>query len=282
MLDEAHLGGPGAISEGRGPLLVLGAGQRSGTTLLQRLLSSHPDVHIWGEAAGQLGWMLAAVEQMRFWTESVGGEGRQEFAEGGYQSFIANLTPESSRIDDAMRRFVEVLYADSALDLGRKVWGFKEVRYGLPEAQAIQRLFPEARVIHVVRDPRDILRSLDVWERNHIAWPRSETAITVSNWLRVTGSFLGAGPDSALPVLRLRYEDIVQDPVAAAAQVGGFARLDPDCFDLAVFARKIHCGGPGREDDREIRGWDALDASVRALLDRDDIRTVATACDYRL
>ena len=37
------------------PLLVLGAGQRCGSTLVQRLLCSHPDVMIWESTPGSCG-----------------------------------------------------------------------------------------------------------------------------------------------------------------------------------------------------------------------------------
>jgi hypothetical protein len=275
-------GGLARTGDERGPLLVLGAGLRCGSTLLQRLLSSHPDVLIWGEHAGQLQPVLAAIARMRMWADTNGRRAREEFAAGGYQSFMANLTPEPAQIDEAMRRFIQVLFVDPARELGRSVWGFKEVRYGLPEAQAFQRLFPKVRVIHVVRDPRDVLRSLDDWERNRKAWQRRDTYMTINNWLRVAGSFLHSDEASSPPVLRLRYEDIVRDPAAACGKIGEHAGIDSERFDMAVFARRIHRVGPSREARRDIREWDELPSSVRGSLESDDLRIVAAACGYDL
>jgi hypothetical protein len=279
---DGNLLGRGQTAPVRGPLLVLGAGQRTGSTLLQRLLSSHPDVHIWGEHDGHIERMLTAAFWLRRWSETKGKLGRLEFAAGGYQSFMANLTPEASRVDNAMRQFLEVLYADPALKMGRKVWGFKEVRYGQPEAREIHRLFAETQVIHVIRDPRDMLRSLDAWERTLEHWQRDDTLAAVGNWQRVTSSFLGSSQASTPPVLRLRYEDVVTDPAMTAARVGEFTGLDPGRFDMAVFARKIHDAGPGREGARHIRDWDELPESLRALLGDDRVQEAAAACGYLL
>src|SRR5438874_131876 len=77
------------------PILVLGTGNRCGSTLIQRLLSSHPDVLIWGEHGGQLSQLLAAGAGIHDWSNRLGSRARAMFADGGYQSFMANLLPEN-------------------------------------------------------------------------------------------------------------------------------------------------------------------------------------------
>jgi len=52
--------------------------------------------------------------------------------------------------------------------------------------------------------------------------------------------------------------------------------------DLDVFGRRIHLTGPHGERPRSIADWSSLSPSLRALLDDDDIRTVAAACGYDL
>ena len=89
------------------PVLIFAAGQRCGSTLVQRLLSSHPDVLIWGEHAGQLRPIIAAVSRMKVWSAEDGMDARADFEGGGYQSFMANLTPEGTWIDEAMRQLKE-------------------------------------------------------------------------------------------------------------------------------------------------------------------------------
>ena len=262
------------------PLLILAAGQRCGSTLIQRLLSSHPKVLIWGEHAGQLRELLAVSERLGTWTAGLGELGRLGYARSGYQSFMANMTPEAAHIDDAVRAFLQALFGDPAESVGRPVWGFKEVRYGLAEAAAIQRLFPGCRVVHIVRDPRDILRSLEVWERGD--WSRSDTEVAVRDWTRVGASFWSASAEAPPWVLRVRYEDLISDPMGWCARLAEHCGLEPDLLDPAVFDRRIHAVGLGGRVRRTILDCADLPASLRALLDDDEVRAVAAACGYDL
>ncbi len=262
------------------PILILAAGQRCGSTLVQRLLSSHPKVLIWGEHAGQLREVLAIGDRLGGWTAEHGEIGRQGYARSGHQSFMANLTPERGAIDDAVRAFVEVLFAAPAAQQGRPLWGFKEVRYGLAEAEAFRRLFPDCRVVHIVRDPRDILRSLEVWERGE--WPRSDTEIAIRDWTRVAASFWTAATELPPWVLRVRYEDLISDPAHWCARLAEHCGLEEDLLDRRVFDRRIHAVGLGGRVRRTILDWPDLPASLRALLDDDEVRRVGRACGYAL
>ena len=262
----------------RAPLLVLAAGQRCGSTLIQRLLSSHPRVLIWGEHAGQLRQLLAIGDRLRAWTADFGDPGRLGFVRSGYQSFMANMTPEADRIDQATKAYLEQLFARPAQELGRSVWGFKEVRYGLAEASALRRLFPDCRVVHIVRDPRDVLRSLDVWERAG-GWPRSDTELVVADWKRVAASFWSA--DVEPWVLRVRYEDLVADPALWCGRIGEHCGLSTELFDDAVFGRRIHGAGLRGQARREIRDWAALPGDLRELIDS-EVQLIGKTCGYQL
>ncbi|HEX8304538.1 MAG TPA: sulfotransferase [Jatrophihabitans sp.] len=264
----------------RVPLLVLAAGQRCGSTLVQRLLSSHPEVLIWGEHAGQLRQILAVGERLGSWTAELGQLGRLGYARSGHQSFMANMTPEAAHIDEAVRAFTKTLFAAPAAAMGRPIWGFKEVRYGLPEAVALHRLFPGCRVVHIVRDPRDILRSLEVWERAN--WSRSDTEVAVGDWIRVADSFWSATADLPPWVLRMRYEDLIADPMRWSSRIAEHCGLDADLFDPGVFDRRIHSIGLGGRTRRDLKDWADLPASLRGLLDGDEVRSVAAACGYDL
>jgi hypothetical protein len=262
----------------RAPLLVLAAGQRCGSTLVQRLLSSHPQVLIWGEHAGQLRQLLAIGDRLRTWTTDFGDPGRLGFARSGYQSFMANMTPEADRIDRATRAYLEQLFARPAQEAGRPIWGFKEVRYGLLEANAVRRLFPDCRVLHIVRDPRDVLRSLDVWERAG-GWPRSDTELVVADWKRVAASFWTS--DVEPWVLRLRYEDLVAEPALWSMRIAEHCGLSIELFDDAVFGRRIHGAGLRGQARREIRDWASLPSELRDLVDA-DVQLIGKACGYQL
>lgn len=267
----------------RVPLLVLGSGQRSGSTLLQRLLSSHPDVLIWGEHGGKIGELLAAAEGLLAWSDGYGRDARAELDWNGYQGWLANMSPDRERVVAALRRFFHVLYAEPATALGRPIWGLKEVRYGLVEARRLYRAFPDLAVVLLVRDPRDMLRSLYEWEcHSGGKWTRSQTRLAVQHWRRVAADWL-ADPAPALPpVLRLRYEDVVAEPASACEMLGIHTGLDADGFDIALFATRLGIDDGPTEPRANPPPWPELPADLRGLLDPPEIQSLARGCGYDL
>jgi hypothetical protein len=267
----------------RVPLLVLGSGQRSGSTLVQRLLTSHPEVLIWGEHGGRLGELLATTDGLLAWSDEFGRDAREEFARHSYQSWMANLSPDRDQIVTALRRFFHALYAEPAAALGRPVWGLKEVRYGLLEARRLHRVFPELAVVLLVRDPRDVLCSLDEWERHSGGkWTRLQTELAIRHWQRVASDWLAEPAAGSPPVLRLRYEDLVADPVRACQTLGIHTGLDAEAFDTAVFATRIRIGERLAHLRPDLRAWPRLAADLRRLLDPPEIQALARGCGYDL
>lgn len=271
------------ITADTAPLLVLAAGQRCGSTLVQRLLSSHPRVRVWGEHVGVLRQMLTARQRLRLWSDSNGMAGRRELESAGHQGFIANLTPESGQVDEACVAFVETLFAIPAREEGRPIWGFKEVRYGLSDVLLMRELFPRLRVVLVVRDPRDVLRSLDEWETLG-GWSRVGTEDSLRNWHRVAASFVGSDTDPHLSsfILRVRYEDLVRFSPAWTAAIAEHCGVEADLLDASVFDQRVHTAGPRGRSERPLRGWSELPASLRALLDDEDVHMVASTYGYDL
>jgi hypothetical protein len=257
------------------PILVLGSGQRCGSTLVQRLLTSHPRVLIWGEHGGHLSDFIAMQDVLGQWDANVGVHGRDAFAKGGFDSWIANMLPGADALAEAARAYLLALFADPAAALGRPRWGFKEVRFGFAEAEALRAVFPALTVVHVTRDPRDVLISLEAWETQRGWWTRDYTEIAVGLWTDITESFLGAG-DQPWVVSR-RYEDVIADPARFVGDVARLLGAAPDDFDASIFDRRIH----GYDDSKRVlKTWDTLPRAVRALLGTDRARKVAADAGY--
>lgn len=143
------------------PLFVLG-GHRGGTTLVQRLLNSYDDVAVWGEHEGALTPVAAAyfrgVESRQLFTDVRQPGASDPRAE--WQAWMSAVGREDW--DASFRRLIVSLFlpADAT---GIRHWGFKEIRYGTTaDDRAIEllaRLFPDARVAFVVRNPFNMLAS---------------------------------------------------------------------------------------------------------------------------
>ena len=262
------------------PILILASGQRCGSTLIQRLLSSHPDVLVWGEHGGHVRDVLEASRSLQRWDEGVQGSVvRAEFEDGAHQGWIANLLPGPEAFANAARAYLDTLFAAPAAARGRPRWGFKEVRFGLADAAVIRELYPATRVIHVTRDPRKVLISLDSWERGEGFWQRAFTEETMRLWRDVNDSFLAerAGSDW---VSSWRFEDVVAAPDRFTEEVASFLAIDRTDLDESVFERPMH--GHPADPRKPLRPLEELEPELRVLLDDPGLRRVAEAYEYDL
>jgi hypothetical protein len=132
---------------------IVGA-DRSGTTLLQAMLDAHPDLAIPPETY----WLPEVIPACRATPEA--HEAFVRFVEQRTRWPLFGLTTEQLRmavfavqpfdVVEAMRA-VYRLYAQLT---GKPRWGDKTPRY-LIRLPLVTRLFPEAHIIHVIRDGRD-------------------------------------------------------------------------------------------------------------------------------
>jgi len=239
------------------PIFVFASGWRSGSTLLQRLLCTHPDVMIWGENRGLVGHLaegLGAVESLQKWSE----RHRTLHAERGANAWIALLNPPVSELMHGLRDLLLRYYAAPSLEEGATRWGFKEVRYDASVAEFLHQLFPEARFLFLVRHPSDCLasaRGTTLGRRGLLVQSGGPQAF-VDQWLRIVNSFHDAAAD--LPHHLLLYEDLVAHPAAATSALARFLDLDEHGFDQRVL-------------DHVERGYEQP-----PRLDRADLRSLRT------
>ena len=131
-------------------------------------------------------------------------------------------------------RFVSELFDLYAMLRGKHLAGEKTPMYAryIP---ALMSLWPQARVVHLIRDGRDVALSLLEWdraERNIGRFPTWEqepltTAALYWEWNvrmgREDGARLGAGR-----YYEMRYEDLVKDPPHECARLAMFLDLPYD------------------------------------------------------
>lgn len=144
-------------------LIFLISQPRAGSTMLQRILWGHPDIHTLSEP-----WLLLhplyALREEGIWTEydaSLAGNARQ--------GFIDSLTQGGEHYFEGMRRMYTYLYEQAIEHSGRGRFLDKTPRYYhiIPQ---IHRLFPNAHFIILLRNPLAVLCSiLRTWVRG--SWP---------------------------------------------------------------------------------------------------------------
>ena len=212
-------------------LFVLGC-QRSGTTLLQHILDSHPATAIMQEA----GWFGT-------WYEHKIGMTPEGFATG---ELIPNLLRTSKNIDLGVNEaellklagngrpvryqdFISAVFDRFGLARKKHLVGSKNPDY-LRHLNTLHQLWPQAKYVHIIRDGRDVcLCASDRWKNSGVPgfpfllyekpdrvfdhW-KEDPVITTALWwewnVRLGRDFgRSLGPQM---YYELRYEDLVTRP----------------------------------------------------------------------
>jgi sulfotransferase family protein len=276
-MDAAAHGDVNAEATGA-PLVVLG-GHRGGTTLLQRLLNSYDDVAVWGEHEGVLTPVAAAyfrgVESPHLFGD-VRAPGSSD-PRRDWQAWMSAVG--AADWDASFRRLVVSLFrpADAA---GVRWWGFKEIRYGVtPGDRAfdlLARLFPDARVAFLVRNPFNMLASA----ASRPEGPRSlaEVRRDCRRIVRRFDAFRAWHAGGRLRSHWLVYEELVRGEGAVHALLADLGHtLGP--AQAAVLAAEGRARGSSFHDGDVNERWRRLPAA-RLAVARHLLSPLATALGY--
>ncbi len=229
---------------------------RSGTTLLRLLLDAHPELAIPPETAfipmlvrehgpGPLdpARFVELVAAFETWPDF--HMTREELA--SRSELLAGAT-----LGDGLRAFY-ALYAERC---GKQRCGDKTPDYGLT-IDSIAALMPEARFLHIIRDPRGVAASVrPLW----FAPSRNLPEIAADWARRVQATREQAGARSSY--YELRYEDLLADPESMLREICAFIDLG---FDPRMLA--AHRAAATRLDEHEGR-WRADGTLVISKTDR--------------
>lgn len=263
-------------------LFFVGGAPRSGTTWLQYLLDSHPEVSCRGEAL--FGKHLAAPLEalMAGRRQALAAKNAAVFRDlGGYKLPAAEDT--------------EFLFATAVLlELERQCAGraCRAVGEKTPENvflfARLKRLFPAAKFIAMARDPRDVLAS--AWHYFRKPLPGADDAAARIAFIATALPSLNEGARTMLALREafasdcaiVTYERLHAAAAPVAAELFRFlgvaddAAVVADCVARTSFAALS--GGRSRGQTREgeffrsglVGGWPAtFDAEMNAMILRD-------------
>lgn len=263
-----------------GPVFIFASGQRCGSTLLQRLLCSHPQIIIWGEHDGTLNKILPGFERLLQWKEMFDHQ-FQLYLNEGYNNFIPNMNPPCKHIIYAREQFIRNIWQRPAQEMGKSIWGFKEVLYGADIALALREIFPNAKIIHLTRNIFECFISLRHEEQispadqPHVplqqVWTRERTVEFIDAWVKVNHSLITTPGLTGDWVFRLKYETLVKDKIDTTTALAEWLGLDIKDFDMDVFNHKLYTDRHKGIDPRPPIKRSQLTDEEIALVTRDEI-----------
>lgn len=129
-------------------------------------------------------------------------------------------------------------------------------------ADRILRRWPEAKVVEVLRDGRDVCVSMQQ-QALTVRWPPRERERQITAWVRAvtTGMALRADPGLAGRIHLVRYEDLKADPVGEITRLYAFLGFPADAATAADVAdrtdfRHHRDTGAGRHNRKgEVGDW---------------------------
>ena len=210
-----------------GPIFIVGAA-RSGTTLLQYMLRSHPRISM---PTGESHFMIPLYRNAdRFGDLRQLENVRQVLQEmyrisanfletdlHGMRFDIETLSRElQAQGCDTIPKIIAGLFEKNAYGEGKVRWGDKTPYYIL-HLRTIKEMFPNAQIIHIIRDGRDCALSMFGRKYDLNVYNAYYAAKYWQQYVE-TGQAIGQELGSDV-YYEIRYEDILADPVGAMQKI---------------------------------------------------------------
>jgi hypothetical protein len=209
------------------PIFIVGPG-RSGTTLLSRILDAHSSIAILPETAmfatlAQYGCSDVFENRWQYiaFMNDLWNQLRHE--KDVASQVVAEEAQNRPSFTGPARTVLESLGRAYAKSRGATIWGEKTPwhLFWLPQ---IQKLFPNARIIITIRDPRDILLSYD----DRWGGGRRDTEYLMQSCAQIHHYFHHFLLPDVFPleqVRRVRYESLVSHPQQVMTEVCNFLNV---------------------------------------------------------
>ncbi|MGH9437861.1 MAG: sulfotransferase [Terriglobia bacterium] len=217
------------------PVFIFSAGWRSGSTFLQRWLMTDKTLMVWGEPYRHAGLIESLARPLAAFTANWPKD--EYFDHHGpdndlSSAWIANLYPSLTDFMNAHISYLERLFLEPALALGRSRWGLKAVTLGTDHAGYLKWLFPRAKFLFIYRNPYAAYGSYKKFGGWYKSWP-AEPVFTatgygtlwrelvtdfVQNCHKVDGLLLPY-EEFATPATRERLEQYLGVPLAEASSL---------------------------------------------------------------
>jgi hypothetical protein len=189
--------------------------RRSGTFWLQRIVTAHPEVSAVGSETHLFSHGIAPLAE-RFHHAAMGS------------GQVGTTFIERDTLLDALRDFCDTVFAPM-LEFGKTRLAERTPLHAL-HTGLIGDIYPDGRIVHIIRDGRDVVRSLLAQQ-----WGPENVAEGAREW-RAAIETARAGAGASGRYLEVRYEDLHADP---AVRIEGLYRWLGLAVDDAILERAL-------------------------------------------
>jgi hypothetical protein len=217
------------------PIFIVGA-PRSGTTLLRNMFNRHPRIAICGETH----FHHYVYARRRAFGDLSDPKNRRRVVEEylairrlQWVTDRAALTEKLMQEGASYQALFTCLVKHHAESQGKQRWGEKTPQHAL-FSETLCEWYPSATLIHMIRDPRDVVASLQ-----RMSWAANSVVRNARTWRECN---LAAQRCSHLPqYLPVRYETLIAKPEQELARI--CARLGEE-YDPAMLGPQQATGIP--------------------------------------
>ena len=217
------------------PVFIYGA-ERSGTTVFRLMLDAHPALCNLGEADLLFDCIHRHPAQDRWAYDLDELCLDRRFADAGLVLPDWAQGPDhdgKALLRDLLRQFQAQSTGQMSLNIHRHI-------------DKVAALLPDAKVIHLLRDPRDVARS-----RIGMGWAGT-VYHGVGSWIETERSWdRAAATISATEILDVCYEDLILEPAEHLARVCDFLGVDFDPAMLKYYEKTSY----GPPDPKLVEQW---------------------------
>jgi hypothetical protein len=219
------------------PYVFLVGCPRSGTTLLQRIVDAHPEIAVINEAQWVPQW----------WERRVGIAPDGTVTPRLVRELIAHrrfsrLELDAERVEELVQdghpkhyaRFVTELFDLHGQVKGKRLVGEKSPGY-VRHLPSLNALWPQTKIVHLIRDGRDVSLSALDWKKSvrmvgrYSTWEEDRVATAALWWeWHVRLGRDAAGLFEPERYCELRYESLVADPEGGCAKLSAFLGVSYD------------------------------------------------------
>lgn len=232
-------------------LLISGSSQRCGSTWVQRIVHAATNIFIWGESSPLVESLYAIFRAFQE-TDLVRSQETRDLLSSSQDPTVwrANANPSLAELKRGFLALFSEFYKET---YGCAGYGWKEVRYGREHLEFLWELFPELKVILLVRNPLDVVRSLKAkgwlgrWrDTQSISW-------VCRNWSQRTKDylFLQDHPNTFF----VRYEDVTSRLEELVTFVGGRITADVQRALNAIVGNAQERTQLSVEEERGVLKW---------------------------